>query len=108
MCGASDTACQDELTALLGDPAHAWMSTQPTPREERSGVRILAYRVLAPALTCEDLRRGLLETLSDTGEAPSEATPPEAPEGGKSLAWVQLLRRAVELELRSEIDKRCQ
>lgn len=106
-CGAADTACQDALTTLLADPAHKWIRAQPTPDEERTGVRILAYRILAPTLACEDLRWGLLETLAETGENQPEAPPPEATEGSKNLAWVQLLRRQVEQELRAEIAKRC-
>lgn len=113
VCGATDKACQDQLTALLADPMHKWIKAKPTSRDEPTGVRILAYRVLTPVLACEDLRRGLQETQAATassGAAQPEATEEAskgAAESGRSLEWVQLLRRAVELELKAEIEKRC-
>ncbi len=107
VCGAADTACQDQLAALLADPLHKWIKAPPTSHDDRTGLRILAYRVLTPVLACEDLRRGLRETESAAADVGSEATTPEATEGAKTLKWVQLLRRAVNLELKSEIHKRC-
>jgi hypothetical protein len=111
VCGATDTACQDQLTALLADPLHKWIKEKPTPHDERTGVRTLAYRVLAPVLACEDLRQGVRETEAiaagiDSG-ADSGAAQPAARGEGKSLEWVQLLNRAVKLELKAEIEKRC-
>ncbi len=107
VCGATDTACQDQLMTLLADPLHKWINAKPTSRDERTGVRILAYRVLTPVLACDDLRRGLRETQAAAAGKDSGATQPEATENGKSLEWVQLLRRSVNLELKAEIDKRC-
>lgn len=113
VCGATDKACQDQLTALLADPMHKWIKAKPTSRDDRTGVRILAYRVLTPVLACEDLRRGLQETraaAATSGAAQPEATEEaskDAAESDRSLEWVQLLHRAVELELKAEIEKRC-
>ena len=111
VCGATDTACQDQLTALLADPLHKWIKEKPTSHDQRTGVRTLAYRVLAPVLACDDLRQGVRETEANAAnigsQAKSGATPPAGPEAGKSLEWHQLLSRAVKLELQSEIAKRC-
>ena len=107
VCGVTDVACQDELTALLSDPLHKWIKEKPTSQEDRSGVRMLAYRVLTPVLACDDLRRGLRDTEAIVAGIDSGATQPPATENGKSLEWVQLLGRAVKLELKSEIEKRC-
>jgi len=109
VCGATDTACQDQVMAMLADPLHKWIKEKPTSRDERTGVRALAYRVLAPVLACDDLRRGVREITAtaagfDSG-GNSQATQPA--DGSKSLEWVQLLNRAVKLELQAEIAKRC-
>jgi hypothetical protein len=97
VCGADDTACQKQLTALLDDPLHKWIREKPTARDQSTGARLLAYRVLMPKLACDDLRHGRRETRAAHAETPA-AEQPEA---------VQLLRRAVNLELKAEIDKRC-
>lgn len=96
VCGADDTTCQDQLTALLADPLHKWIDEKPA-QEDSTGVRILAYRVLTPVLACEDLRKGLRETAAAPDEAQSDGS-----EGA-----LQLLRRSVNLELKAEIAKRC-
>ncbi len=92
---------------MLADPLHKWITEKPTPDEDRTGVRILAYRVLAPVLACEDLRRGVKETEAVAAGIDSGATQPLTTKTGKSLEWVQLLARAVKLELKVEILKRC-
>jgi hypothetical protein len=113
VCGPDDIACQEQLADMLGDPLHKWIKEKPTPEEDRTGVRVLAYRALAPALTCGDLRHGLRETESlvsgiDLGasQLPGAAKPP-AGANDKDSEWVQLLGRAVRLELKAEIAKRC-
>ncbi len=107
VCGATDTACQDQLAAMLADPLHKWIREKPTPHDERSGVRLLAYRVLTPVLACDDLRQGVREAEAITEGIESGAMQPGVTENGKSLVWVQLLGRAVKLELKAEIEKRC-
>jgi hypothetical protein len=111
VCGAADVSCQDQLTAMLTDPLHKWIQEKPTSHNDRTSVRILAYRVLAPVLACEDLRRGVQEAeataAGKNAGKESGATPPGATESGKSLEWEQLLGRAVKLELKAEIEKRC-
>lgn len=102
VCGPTDKTCQEQLAALLADPVHKWIKAKPTAQDERTGVRILAYRVLTPVLACDDLRQGVRES-----EAPPPDASGEAAQSGRSPEWVQLLRRAVELELKAEIAKRC-
>lgn len=105
VCGANDEACQDQLMTLLADPMHKWIDAKPTPRDNRTGVRILAYRVLTPVLACDDLRKGLRE--ASRAPAADSGTTEGAEETGKTSEWVQLMRRSVILELKSEIEKRC-
>jgi hypothetical protein len=106
VCGATDTACQEQLAALLADPLHKWIREKPTPRDESTGARLLAYRVLAPILACKDLRHGRRETQAAIADSEG-ATPAESTETDRSTEWIQLLRRAVNFELRAEIRKRC-
>jgi outer membrane biosynthesis protein TonB len=107
VCGADDEACQDQVMAMLSDPLHKWIRTEPTPDEQRTGARALAYRVLTPVLACDDLRQGVRET--EAVVADMEAAEPDAEQAGtgKSLEWLRLLNRAVKLELRAEIERRC-
>lgn len=105
VCGPNDKVCQDQLTALLSDPVHKWIGEKPTAKQQSTGVRLLAYRVLTPVLACDDLRRGREETEAATAD--SEAAAPEAGETYKTQDWTRLLRRAVNLELKAEIAKRC-
>ncbi len=111
VCGATDTDCQDDLMTLLADPLHKWIKEKPTSHDERTGVRALAYRVLTPVLACDDLRQGVRETKAIAADIGSETEPgttsPAATKESKSLEWVQLLSRAVKLELQLEIAKRC-
>ncbi len=95
VCGPNDTECQEQLAELLSDPVHKWIGQRPTPEQQETGVRLLAYRVLTPVLACDDLRKARDET---EGPGPDEAASEE---------WMQLLRRAVNLELKAEIAKRC-
>jgi len=106
VCGATDTACQEQLAALLADPLHKWIGEKPAPRDESTGARLLAYRVLAPILACEDLRHGRRETQAAIADSEG-AKQPEGAENDRSTEWIQLLRRAVNFELRAEIRKRC-
>jgi hypothetical protein len=105
-CGPTDTACQEELAALLADPLHKWIREKATERSQTTGARLLAYRVLTPVLACDDLRQGRQETEAAIADT-ERATPPEAAENHRSTEWIQLLRRAVNLELTAEIEKRC-
>lgn len=107
VCGAEDVACQDQVMAMLADPLHKWIGKSPTPEEDRSGVRILAFRVLAPVLACDDLRKGLRETEAAVAGIDMGASRLDANAGEKGSEWVQLLGRAVKLELQAEIRKRC-
>jgi hypothetical protein len=110
VCGAADVSCQDQLTDLLADPLHKWIREGAATRKERTSVRILAYRVLAPVLACEDLRAGVKEaeaTAAGPNAAHGAGTEAAGAANGKGLEWEQLLGRAVKLELKAEILKRC-
>lgn len=103
VCGAEDEACQRQLMDLLSDPLHKWIKEKPQPAQEST--RLLAFRVLTPVLACGELRRGLAEAEALTAD-PAGAQP-DASDSGIGSDWVQLLGRAVQLELKAEIEKRC-
>jgi hypothetical protein len=103
VCGAEDEACQQQLANLLSDPLHKWITEKPQPAEGTT--RLLAFRVLTPVLACGDLRRGLAEAEAVTADI--EGAQPQTSDGTVNSDWVPLLGRAVQLELKAEIEKRC-
>jgi hypothetical protein len=103
-CGAKDVPCQEQLTRLLEDQSRSWVAVGPTEDESRSGVRIIAFRVLMARLTCTELIQGLHEAESILAEG--TAQPPGIEADARSMS-VQLLTRVVRGELESIIKQRC-
>lgn len=107
MCG-TDRDCQGGVTSLLADPVRKWIKSGGTHDDYRTGVRVLAFRVLRPQLDCEELTQGIHETeVMTAGSTRTEAPDSSKPAAEKTLQGVQLLARAVKVELEAEYKRRC-
>ena len=107
MCG-TDKDCQGGVTRLLTDPARIWIKSGGTDEGYRTGVRVLAFRLLRPQLDCDELAQGIHETEAMiAGRAGTEAPDSSEPKTEKKLQGVQLLARAVKVELEAEYKRRC-
>jgi hypothetical protein len=97
-------SCDRTLRALIDSRDRVWIIRPPTAQEYLSGVRMLAYRVLRPRLTCGELAVGV-EELRRT---PEMLASPPAGSKPDDVKRVLSLAERVQEELRAERQTRCQ
>ena len=88
--------CAAQLRILVSDPVRNWIGQPQSADAYANGTRLFAYRALKKKLTCDELRRALLET-----EAAGPALQAPRYEGARRLM------SEVRGELSSEKSKRC-
>jgi hypothetical protein len=88
--------CATQLRTLVKDPVRNWVGQPQSAEAYANGTRLFAYRVLKKKLTCDELRRALVET-----EAAGPSLQPARYEGARKLMG------EVRRELSAENTKRC-
>jgi len=96
-------SCDGLLRALVESRDRSWIIRPPTPQAQVTGVRMLAYRVLRPRLTCGELAVGIEELRS----APNALATPPTGSNPEEVAGAIALAAKVQEELRAERDARC-
>jgi hypothetical protein len=88
--------CAAQLRILVKDPVRKWVGQPQSADAYANGTRLFAYRALKRKLTCDELRRALVET-----EAAGPSLQPVRYAGARKL--MSEVRR----ELGAERTKRC-
>lgn len=108
-CQPGDKACEERLIAFLAaDPQRNWIKKAPSAYDFATGVRVLAFRVLQPELTCEELSKGVAEADAIiSGRIGTNAPQSEEWASSHKLKGVQLLATVIKAELETEMKRRC-
>ena len=89
--------CATQLKMLVSDPVRNWVGQPQSADAYANGTRLFAYRALKKKLSCEELRRALVET---------EAAGPSLQ--GPRYEAARKLMSDVRRELGAEKVRRCQ
>jgi hypothetical protein len=89
--------CATQLRILVSDPVRNWVGQPQSAEAYANGTRLFAYRALKKKLTCDELRRALVET---------ETAGPSLQ--GPRYEGARKLMSEVRRELGAEKTKRCQ
>ena len=95
--------CVSILKAMVADPNRTWIRRPAAPAVLANGVRLFAYRVLRPKLTCSELAAALTETET-AAHAFSGSIAGLQPE---QITRVRILSVEVGDELLAENARRC-